>query len=391
MAKKLRILEVTPYFYPAWAYGGVPRVVYELSREMAKRGHDVTVCTTDVLDGASRHGNGRSVIDGVQTYYFRNLSNSLAYNYQLYLPLGLVSFIRENLPRYDVVHLHSHRHFLNNIVHFYARRCKKPYILSGHGTVLRIERRILAKAVFDKFFGRRVLRDASSFIAVSETEVEQYEKMGIDKAKVRVIYNGIDCAAFEGPRKEGFLRDKYGLHGKKIVLYLGRISQEKGVEFLVNAFSELNDGSAVLVIAGNDMGFKERLDRIIKERSIEGRVVFTGFISGDDKLSAYRDADVLVYPGVYDIFGLVPFEAIMCGTPVIVTSECGGGRIIGREGIGYTVKYLDVQGLKGMIADVLAGREDALKKVEKGKEFIKRRLSWEKIGREYEEAYKGVL
>lgn len=388
--KQLKILQVVPYFYPAWAYGGIPRVAYELSKELAKKGHDVTVYTTDVLDQDSRYvfKDRRSIVNGIKVYYFKNLSNFFAYNYQIFLPIGLAHFVRKTLPKFDIIHLHGHRNFLNNIIHYYALKCKKPYILSGHGTVLRIERRIFTKVVFDKVFGQQILRDAVHFVAVSENEVKQYGKMGIKKERITVIYNGIDLDIYiKFPPKDNF-RKEYNLLGKKVILYLGKITPRKGIDFLVRAFSELKIDDAMLVIAGNDMGFKNKVKKIIDERSVVDRVIFTGLLVGEKKLAAYWDADVLVYPAIHEIFGLVPFEAILCGTPVIVTDDCGCGEIIGREDIGYVVKYRDICGLMDKIGEVLNEKDAAQERVKKGREFIVNHLNWEWIGDQYVEVYR---
>src|SRR5215475_13325542 len=97
---RMRILHVSPYGEAAWAYGGIPRVVGALSRGLAKRGHSVTVCTTDACDESNRlpdsgrSGRGRPegrplpLSDGITHYRFRNVSNRLAYR-QAFLPLGL--------------------------------------------------------------------------------------------------------------------------------------------------------------------------------------------------------------------------------------------------------------------------------------------------------------
>lgn len=391
--KLLNILQVVPYFYPAWAYGGIPRVVYELSKELVKKGHDVTVCTTDVLDQDSRCdlSGKESVVDGIKVYYFRNLSNLLAYHYQLFLPVGLTDFIQRNISGFDILHLHGHRHLLNNIVHHYALKSNTPYIFSGHGTVLRIERRFFAKRVFDRVLGNMILRDAKHFVAVSENEVRQYEEMGVNRGKIDLIYNGIDIDAYRVlPEKDTF-RKKYGLTGKKVILYLGKITPRKGVDFLVMAFSELKMDDSVLVIAGNDMGFKNKVEMIIKERLLVGRVIFTGLLVGEEKLSAYQDADVLVYPAIHEIFGLVPFESIMCGTPVIVTDDCGCGEIISREGIGYIVRYNDIYGLRDKITGILVDRNTAQEMVRRGREFIVNNLNWELIGNKFVDVYRRVI
>ncbi len=389
----MKILQVVPYFYPAWAYGGIPRVAYELSREMVSMGHDVTVYTTDVLDQDKRcDQSGRETkVDGITVRYFRNISNSLAYHYQVFLPLGMRKVVQETIGEFDVIHLHGHRNFLNNIIHYYAKKSGKRYLLSGHGTILRIERRIFLKMIFDRIFGDRVLRDAERFIAVSEYEVQQYADMGIDREKVDVIYNGIDIEAFTNLPEAGAFRKKYGLMGRKVVLYLGKITPRKGIDFLVKAFSMLDDADVSLVIAGNDMGFKHEVDKIARETNVSSRVLFTGLLTGRDKLSAYRDADVLVYPAIHEIFGLVPFEAMMCGAPVIVTDDCGCGEIIGNEGIGYLVKYNDIKGLRDRITEVLASTPDAHERVKRGREFIENNLTWNSIGNKYTAVYEEMV
>lgn len=391
--KRLKILQVVPYFYPAWAYGGIPRVVYELSKELVRRGNDVTVYTTDVLNQDSRYNQSgkEAVVDGIKVHYFKNLSNTLAYNYQVFLPIGLGSFIQRTISKFDIIHVHGHRHLLNNIVHHYALKSNTPYIFSGHGTVLRIERRFFAKRVFDRVLGNMILRDAKHFVAVSENEVRQYEEMGVNRGKIDLIYNGIDIDAYRVlPEKDTF-RKKYGLTGEKIILYLGKITPRKGVDFLVKAFSELKMDDSVLVIAGNDMGFKNKVEMIIKERSLVGSVIFTGLLTGDEKLAAYQDADVLVYPAVHEIFGLVPFEALMCGTPVIVTDDCGCGEIISREGIGYIVRYNDIYGLRDKITGILGDRNTAQEMVRRGREFIVNNLNWELIGNKFVDVYRRVI
>ncbi len=389
----LKILQVVPYFYPAWAYGGIPRVVYELSRELVRMGNLVSVYTTDVLDERSRCGDrGREVvIDGIRVQYFRNVSNRLAYDAQLFLPLGFSRNMRETIGNFDVIHLHGHRNLLNSSVRHIALSAGKPYVLSGHGTVVNIERRILAKAVFDRISGNRVLADASAFVAVSEHEIQQYRSMGIPREKISVIYNGIDPEEFIADLGAIGPRRRYGLEDKRIVLYLGKITPRKGVDILVRAFAALRDPDVVLIIAGNDMGFRREVEAIVREKEVNGRVFFTGLLTGGEKSAAYRDADVLVYPASHEIFGLVPFESIMCGTPVIVTDDCGCGEIIRREQIGLAVRYGDVEDLRAAIVQTLDDRTGAAERTRKGREFVLKSLNWQTIARQHAILYDMVM
>ncbi|MCK5236970.1 MAG: glycosyltransferase, partial [Deltaproteobacteria bacterium] len=326
--------------------------------------------------------------------YFKNLSNSLAYNQQIYLPRGLKEELRRIIKNFDLVHLHGHRNFLNNIVRIEALKNNIPYILSGHGTVVRIERKVFINSIFDKFFGNSVLRDASGFVAVSESELKQFEEMGVSPDEVRVIYNGIELDDYRDLPPKGEFKKNFGLEGKKVILYLGKFTPRKGMDFLTRAFARLKKNSRddiKLVFVGNDMGFKSKVLEIIKEEGLSDSVVFTGLLTGRDKLAAYVDADVLAYPAVHEIFGLVPFEALMCGAPVVVTDDCGCGLIIEREGAGETVKYNDTRALADKLGKILSDGEEVSESVKKGQEFIEKNLSWEIIGKRYEEFYKEVL
>jgi glycosyltransferase involved in cell wall biosynthesis len=256
---------------------------------------------------------------------------------------------------------------------------------------MRIERRIIAKLIFDRIFGDRILKDAARCIAVSEYELRQYAEMGIKRETVDVIYNGIDTDAFHDLPEAGSFKIKHGLTGRKMVLYLGKITPRKGIDFLVKAFAMLGDPDAMLVIAGNDMGYRRRIEVVVREKGVGARVLFTGLLTGRDKLAAYVDADVLAYPAVHEIFGLVPFEAIMCGTPVIVTDDCGCGEIIGRENLGIVVKYGDVPGLTRALTQTLDDKAGAEARTRRAREFVMRALDWPLIAKKHIALYEKVL
>ncbi|GAH68144.1 unnamed protein product, partial [marine sediment metagenome] len=255
--------------------------------------------------------------------------------------------------RFDVVHLHNFRSYQNVVVHHYAKKYGIPYVLQAHGSVLRIIEKQKLKKIYDIFWGYKILKDASKLIAVSNIEVEQYKQLGVDKNKIEVISNGIDIESFKNLPERNQFKRKYRVREKYMILFLGRVHKIKGIDFLIKSFSklikEIND--AVLVIAGQDDGYKKEAKVLAKNLGLQDKVKFTGRIDGKDKLSAYIDANVLVYPSIFEIFGLVPFEAIMCGTPVIVTDNCGCGQLIEEAKAGYLVHYSDVEGLKDKILE----------------------------------------
>src|SRR5215831_1694721 len=123
---RIRILHVSPYGEAAWAYGGIPRVLGALTRGLAKRGHSVTVCTTDVCDESSRLPSSRRPegpdAERITHCSFRNVSNRLAYRQQAFLPLGLRQFLRNHAGDFDVAHLHACRNLPGALAAYYLRR-----------------------------------------------------------------------------------------------------------------------------------------------------------------------------------------------------------------------------------------------------------------------------
>ena len=218
--------------------------------------------------------------------------------------------------------------------------------------------------------------------------------MGLPENKIEIIPNGIDLSEYETLPERGKFRKKYGITAdEKIILYLGRLHKRKGLDFIINSFTHLvNQYQDVkLIIAGPDDGFLDTLMKQIKKLKINDNVIVTGSLSKIEKIEAFVDADVLVYPGIFEIFGLVPFEAIMYGTPVIVADDCGCGEIIKDVDCGYLVKFGDIPGFSTKMDEILNNPDAAKKKVLHGQQYIKANLTWNSIISKFEELYADCL
>ncbi len=382
-----------PYFYPAWAYGGIPRLVYGLARAQRVLGHRPTVLTTDALDSTSRASRplGRSVVHGIQVITLPNLSNWLAYRHQAFLPRGVGRTLRrleEDPP--DILHLHGHRHLLNNAARTFARRTGVPYVMTPNGTLPPIERKVAIKALFDLVLGNQVVRDAARLIAVSRAEVAQFRRAGVPPDRIVEIPNAVDLAEFEHlPEGERFRR-RFGVAGP-YVLYLGKLTPRKGVDHLIRAMRHVARREVCLVVAGNDMGMQARLERLARRTGVADRVRFVGLLTGEDRLSALAGASVLVYPSTWEIFGLVPFEGLMAGTPVVVADDCGCGELVQQARAGLLVPYADPVQLAEAIDRLLENERLRSRMVARGRRFIRRFLSWDRVARMTQAVYTTVL
>jgi len=388
----LRILHITNFFKPSFEAGGVVNVAYNLSKKLVEKGHEVVVyttnrCSTDI----GVETNKPIYVDGIKVYYFENLRKY--FNNIQPLPYYLPLIAKKNIQHFDVIHIHEHRTFLAVFVHYYAKKHGIPYVLHAHGSAPRIIEQKRLKYLFDIFFGYKILRDASKVIAVSNVEVDQYQEMGVSKEKIVVIPNGIDVDSFNDLPEKGIFRKKYGISEKYIVLFFGRLHERKGIDFLIKSYAELRKelDDVVLVLAGSDSGYKTKAETLINDLNLTNEVRFIGYVDDADKLAAYVDADVLVYPSIFEIFGLVPFEAIMCGTPVIVTDDCGCGDLIKEAKCGYLVKYGDVNYLEERMKWVIKNPNEREKLVEFGRNYIKDNLTWNHVIRKMEEIYESCI
>jgi glycosyltransferase involved in cell wall biosynthesis len=351
----LRILHVTPYFSDAWGYGGIPRLALSLARGLARRGHDVTVCTTDARDAAARAGTPRRArtADGVEVCTFANVSNRLAYHLQLFLPRGLNAFLKQRAGSFDVAHLHACRNVPGAIAAHHLQRGRVPYVLAPNGTAPRIERRRLAKLAFDVISGQRVLDGASRVLAVSGAECAQLASLGVPESTVRLIPNPVDLEEFAEPPRRGVFRARIGRFDGPLVLFLGKLTPRKRLDVVVRAFARLDRRDGTLAIVGNDMGAEAPTRSLARGLGIEARTVFTGLLEGRARLDALADADIVVYPSEHEIFGLVPLESLLAGTPVVVAGDSGCGEVVASVGGGQVVPAGDADALAGAIRRVL--------------------------------------
>jgi len=245
------------------------------------------------------------------------------------------------------------------------------------------------KVIFDLFWGNRILHEATRLIAVSKAERTQYENCGIPTTKISVVYNGIDSSAYRKlPRAGGFVKDKLGTD-TKVVTYIGRLNARKGLDTLLRAFASVNrsDPKTFLVLVGPDDGYRRPLEQLAEQLRITSSTIFTGMITMPHKLQVLADSDVVVYPGYSEIFGLVPFEALACGRPVVVCDDSGCGEIIREQGAGITFPPGDASTLQRGIEMSLQRGAEIEAAVLRGLRFVERELDWNRIAAATEAIY----
>ena len=378
----MKILQVIQGFSPL--HYGSAESTYHTSKELAKRGHEVTIYTSD-FKLTQEYVN---CIPEVKVCAFKTWLNLAKF----YITPGMIKSAKEEIKHFDVIHMQTYRTFQNIIVHHYAKKYGIPYVLQARGDLPRMTEKQRLKKLYDWVFGYRILRDATKVIALTKITVEQYKQMGVDENRIVISPNGVDLSDYNNLPERGGFRRKYSIRDdEKMILYLGRIHKGKGIDLLVKAFADLMKelDDVKLVIVGPDDGFLSTLKRQTENLKIDDKVLFTGPFFEKDKLKVYVDADVFVLPSNYEPFGNVALEARACGTPVIVTNRCGIAEWI-NSNVGYVVEY-DKEELRNALFKVLNDEGLRRRFGEEGKKLVMEEFGWDRIILDIEKVYNEVI
>jgi len=393
----MRILQVVPYSYPAWRFGGPVKVVRELSKELTRRGHDVTVYTTDACDRTSRlavKSDGPVLVDGIRTYYFRNFSKRLACDRKIFLSPTLMSVIRKEMSGFDIAHLHEYYSFQNIVTHYYAKKCRVPYVLSVHGSLCPWARKQKAwsKYTFTCLFGRHILHDATIAVALTGEERRDLSSMGVPPSKVRVIPVGVNFPVSQELPKKGTFRERYSIGSdERIILFLGRVTRKKGPDLLISVFSKLVDqlrGLRLVMAGPTDSDYLAFLRKLAKDKKIEDRVLFTGVIVGKEKLSAYVDADVFVLPSYSEGLPVAVLEACANELPVVVTVGCNMPEVA-EYGAGYVVRRNEKE-IQNALFTFLKDGKTKTEIGRNGRKMVREKFTWSIVTEQFEELYREI-
>jgi glycosyltransferase involved in cell wall biosynthesis len=387
---------VTKYYYPALSFGGPVRYTYNISKYLARKGHEVSVYATDALYPRShvRIGYKVRIIEGAEVHFFRNIGKFS----EMFISPGIISAFHRSIGKYDVVHLHEYRTF-QNIAFLVSKLDTSPYVVETHGLrlpeyAIREGRAVLVgpRRIYDRAFGERLLRGCKKVIALTEFERGLLQRNGVDEGKIVVIPGGVCPEDFSDPPAPDLFRTQFAIAEGRIILYVGRISKTKGIDTLVKAFHRLTAKftDVKLVVAGSDDGYLRILKSIVGGLHEDSRVLFTGPLTEQQKLSAYNSADVIVYPGIYESFPVVPLEAAIMGRPVVVSSDPGMD-FVSKGKFGLNFDYGNEYELEQTLQRILQDDRLARRLGQTGRKCVLENYTWDIVASRLEELYRRIV
>lgn len=392
----MNLLHVIPYYAPAWAYGGSVRAATELTRALAHAGHRVIVLTTDTLSPTERVPVLRETLDGVEVVRVRNLSNALRGRLNLSTPRGMATAARTLIAerQIDLVHCHELRTVENLLVAPVTKALGVPLVVSPHGTLPTSTGRPTFKRAWDRLLGGRLLPRCDAVIALTRDEAADARALwaarGID-IPIHIVPNGVHLGEFAALPAKDAARARWNLGEGPVVLFLGRLHERKGLQLLLPAFAGAlqHVPDARLLVAGPDEGMLTVLQAQARGLALGERVLFTGLLTGPDRLAALAAADLFALPAEGEGFSMAVLEGLACGLPVLLTPGChfpeaaeaGAGVVVARE----------VEPLREALIALLRDADRRAAMGQAARALIAERFTWPQIVVQMEAAYAAVI
>ena len=382
-----RICLVTHFFPPH--IGGIEKVSYEQSKRLTEAGYEIDVLTSKTK------GQNKHPAKGIRVFAYPSLK--IAEIFGIPYPILTVKAYKKFakiIKKCDLVHAHGHVYMSSYLAGKLAKKYKKPFIVTQHNTFIDYKSWLnTLEHLNDVTIGKSVLKRADRIFTVSKETMKYVLRLGADKAKTSVMYNGVDTNCFYSVQKEKS-RKKLGLpKNRKIIFSARRLVYKNGLDTLIeSAHLVAQDNPDILfVVAGNGPS-RKLIENRIKELGIEDNIKLTGFVPDEQLPVYYNAADYFVLPsGSGEGLPLVLLEAMACGLPVIATTVGGTPEIIEHMKNGVLVPPRNPEAIAEALSKLLA-QENLGKKIgEEAKKKIQNRFSWEENVRQLKEAYSQLI
>ena len=387
----MKILMLT-WEYPPRVVGGIARVVYDLSHRLIKDGHEVTVVTYRE-GGASYFEDDK----GVKVYrvdnYMINPNNFIDWIMQM--NFNMVTKVNQIIAEqggFDVIHAHDW------LVANAAKSIKNSYNIPIVATIHATEAG-RNSGIHDET--QRYINDTEWMLTYEASEVivnsnymknELQRLFGLPYEKINVIPNGVNMNLFNGIERDYNFRRKFAMDNEKIILFMGRLVYEKGIQHLIAAMPKILEGyhDTKLVICGKG-GMIDELKAQVNSLGISEKVYFAGYMGQKNVQKMYKAADISVFPSTYEPFGIVALEAMLSENPVVVSDIGGLNEIVQHKENGMKTYCGNPNSIADAILELLYDHKLCAEITKKAKNKVRNEYNWNKISQDTHFAYQKAI
>ena len=215
---------------------------------------------------------------------------------------------------------------------------------------------------------------------------------GLPFEKINVVPNGVNITNYSGIERDYDFRRRYAMDNEKIILFMGRLVYEKGVQYLIGAMPKILEHyhDAKLVIAGKG-GMIDELRRETDNLGISNKVYFAGYLKGKDVARMYKAADISVFPSTYEPFGIVALEAMLAEVPIVVSDIGGLNEIVEHRQTGMKSYCGNSNSIADSILELLFDPQLCMNIVKKAKSKVRNQYNWNKIAQDTHFTYQKAI
>ncbi len=342
--------------FPPRVVGGISAHLYNLCSKLADLGVDTYVVTCDFPGAPDREEVNGAHIIRIDSY--KTPSPDFAtwdYLMNVNMQKEAAEVIRD-IGGVDIIHAHDW--LVANAGLGLKHIFRTPLVATIHAT--EIGRRNGLHSDYERMIHQTenwLTHEAWKVISCSWYMSSQVRwAFGLPSDRVVMIPNGVEAKDFETKFDRITFRSRFALSEEKIVLYVGRLVYEKGVQTLVNAIPKiLSRVNAKFIIVG-DGGMKEPLLNQVRNMGLSHKVLFAGFLDERNLKNLYRCADICVVPSLYEPFGITALEAMAAKTPLVVSDTGGLSEIVEQDRTGVKVYAGNADSLAWGVTRVLLDR-----------------------------------
>ncbi len=283
---------------------------------------------------------------------------------------------------FDLVHVHEPWHYPGFVA--FRGACKQgiPYVLSLHGALEAwcLRQKAFKKWVYMRMIQGHILKFADALHALTNEEMKQISELGY-RTPVFIAPNGVDSSQFEYlPDISEFLAAYPELSGKRVILFIGRLHKKKGLDVLARSYASLSHKfkNVALLVAGPDEdGTQKRMESILKTSSALRGTVFTGMLTGKDKLAALACADLFVLSSYSEGFSVAVIEALAAGLPVVISRQCNFPEV-SEHNAGFVVEPDDMA-VTEAISTLLSDDQLRARMGQNGRNLVREKYTWNAV------------
>lgn len=361
--------------------GGIVKSTTLLAQGLLDLGQDVTVFATN----ANPLGKSLEVPlakevkrKGVKVWYFPVKFFKKRFFYSPLLGKACKKMMRE----FDLLHLAAFWSYPGIVGAASAQKAKVPYLVSPRGTLesYSLNKNKLLKSLYWHFFEKKNVERAAAIHYTSLLEGELTQAHHHFKTSSFVVPNPVAIDEFSSPPSKLEAKSHFGLPFQaKVISFLGRIHQRKALDILIGAFAKMSDFvDCYLLLAGPDDGNMARLKKLAKDRKIEDRVKFLGFIGPEEKTFLFGASDLFWLASFFgENFGHAAVEAMAAGVPVVLSWQVGIVRETIADGAGIVVSLHEDEvcfQLKELLKNERKRKEMSKKAMESAKRYEKKKV-----------------